>query len=100
MIVILEKIEEELKKRASKYFGGEEPGAVLYSVLYSSSGKFCIKNFKRKNIQFLVKSFYQKKMERHLKKIFGHNWHANLHVFANICKLPVSNTFKDMHSKI
>ena len=61
MIVILEKIEEELKKRASKYFGGEEPGAVLYSVLYSSSGKFCIKNLQRKNIQFLVKSIYPKK---------------------------------------
>ena len=37
-----------------------------------------------------------KKMERH----FWHNWLANLHGFANICKLPVSNTFKDMHSKI
>ena len=33
------------------------------------------------------------------KGIFGHNWLANLHGFANICKLPVSNTFKDMHSK-
>ena len=31
---------------------------------------------------------------------FGHNWLANLHGFANICKLPVSNTFKDMQSKI
>ena len=33
------------------------------------------------------------------KGIFGHNWLANLHGFANICKLPVSNTFKDMQSK-
>ena len=29
-------------------------------------------------------------------KFFWHNWLANLHGFANICKLPVSNTFKDM----
>ena len=28
------------------------------------------------------------------------NLHADLHGFANICKLPVSNNFKDMHSKI
>ena len=34
------------------------------------------------------------------KKKFGHNWLANLHGFLNICKLPVSNTFKDMQSKI
>ena len=33
-------------------------------------------------------------------KQFLHNWLANLHRFANICKLPVSNTFKDMHKKI
>ena len=31
---------------------------------------------------------------------FWHNWLANLHGFANICKLPVSNTFKDMQSKM
>ena len=31
---------------------------------------------------------------------FWHNWLANLHGFAKICKLPVSNTFKDMQSKI
>ena len=43
-----------------------------------------------------------KKMESHLfkKKVFGHNWLANLHGFANTCKLPVSNTFKDMQSKM
>ena len=35
-----------------------------------------------------------------IKKIFWHNWLANLHEFASICKLPVSNNFKDMHSKI
>ena len=34
------------------------------------------------------------------KKIWGHNWLADLHGFGNICKLPVSNTFKDMQSKI
>ena len=31
---------------------------------------------------------------------FWHNWHADLHGIANICKLPVSNTFKNMQSKI
>ena len=31
---------------------------------------------------------------------FWQNWLANLHGFLNICKLPVSNTFKDMQSKI
>ena len=40
------------------------------------------------------------KMERHLNFFCWHNWLANLHGFANICKLPVSNTFKDMQSKI
>ena len=40
------------------------------------------------------------KNRKALKKFFwGHNWLANLHGFANICKLPVSNTFKDMQSK-
>ena len=33
-------------------------------------------------------------------KICYHNWLANLRGFANICKLPVSNTFRDMQSKI
>ena len=33
-------------------------------------------------------------------KFFWHNWLANLHGFANICKLLVSNTFKDMQSQI
>ena len=43
-----------------------------------------------------------KKMERHFfLNFFWHNWHANLHGFANnICKFPVSNTFKEMQSKI
>ena len=39
------------------------------------------------------------KMKRHFKNNW-HNWLANLHGFANICKPPVSNTFKDMQSKI
>ena len=47
------------------------------------------------------KLILQKTMERHLKKkIFCRNWLGNLHGFANICKLPVSNTFKDMLLKI
>ena len=29
--------------------------------------------------------------------LFWPTWHANLHGFANICKLPVCNTFKNMH---
>ena len=41
-----------------------------------------------------------KKMERHFYKFFSANWLANLHGFSNIRKLPVSNTFKCMHSKI
>ena len=40
-----------------------------------------------------------KKWKGIFKKFFWHNWLANLHGFANICKLPVSNTFKDMQSK-
>ena len=28
-----------------------------------------------------------------IKNFFWHNWLADLHGFANICKLPVSNTF-------
>ena len=35
-----------------------------------------------------------KKIERHLKKEKNlPSWLANLHGFANICKLPVPNTF-------
>ena len=34
-----------------------------------------------------------KKMENIFLKLFWHNWHADLHGFANICKLPVSHTF-------
>ena len=40
------------------------------------------------------------KIERNFFKFFWHNWHADLHGFANNCKLPVSNSFKDMQSKI
>ena len=46
------------------------------------------------------KLIFPKTMERHFFIFFWHNWFANLHGFANICKLPVSNTFKDMQSKI
>ena len=42
----------------------------------------------------------QKNRKALKKKNFGHNWLPNLHGFANICKLPVSNTFIDMQSKI
>ena len=43
-------------------------------------------------------------LEKNWKGIFKdfflwHNWLANLDGFANICKFPVSNTYKDMHSK-
>ena len=41
-----------------------------------------------------------KKWKDIFQNFFGHNWHANLHGFANICKLPVSNTFRDNQSKI
>ena len=64
------------------------------------AGSICIKNLKWKNKQFVVNSFYQNKWKGILKIFFCHNWLANLHGFANICKLPVSNTFKNMHSKI
>ena len=46
------------------------------------------------------KLIYQKNGKAFYKKKFWHNWLANMHGFVNICKLPVSNTFKDMHSKI
>ena len=41
-----------------------------------------------------------KKWKGILNFFFWHNWLANLHGFANISKLTVSNTFKDMQSKI
>ena len=37
-----------------------------------------------------------KKIEWYFLNLFCHSWLANLHGFANICKLPVSHTFKDM----
>ena len=40
-----------------------------------------------------------KKLVRNLKKIFLHKWHADLHGFANFCKLPVAHTSKMVQSK-
>ena len=31
---------------------------------------------------------------------FLHNWHADMHGFANICKLPVSDTLKICSKKL
>ena len=45
-----------------------------------------------KKIQFVVKPFHQQKIL--------HKWHADLHGFANFCKLPVAHTFKVVQSKI
>ena len=50
----------------------------------------------------MVKSFYfkPKKLGRKQKKnIFWHKWLANLHGFANICRLSVAQTFKVMQYK-
>ena len=47
-------------------------------------------------IQIVVKSFYQKIV----RNFFLHRWHADFHVFANICKLPVAHTFKVVQFKI
>ena len=57
------------------------------------------KKFKIEKYTVFGKLVLPKKKKAFKKKKFGHNWLANLHGFANICKLPVSNTFKDMQSK-
>ena len=61
------------------------------------AGSIYIKNLKLKNIQLVVDSFYPKNGD--IKKHFvGHYWHANLQGFANIGKLPVSNTFNKRYA--
>ena len=72
----------------------------VHCTLYSRLGQFVSKIWNWKCIQFVENSFYQKKWKGIKKKKCWHNWLANSHIFANICKLPVSNTFKEMHSKI
>ena len=47
-----------------------------------------------------VKLYQKFEIEKYTVNSFYHNWLANLHGFANVCKLPISNTFKDMQSKI
>ena len=56
--------------------------------------------FEIKKYTVCGKLILPKKWKDIFKKIFWHNWLADLHGFANICKLPVSITFKDMQSKI
>ena len=69
----------------------------LISRLFSRLGQF-VSKFEIEKYTVCGKLILPKKG---ISKIFfGHNWLANLHGFANICKLPVSNTFKDMQSKI
>ena len=75
----------------------EAPNLFIRIRVQQFAGSVCIKNLKLTNIQFVVNSFYPKKWKG---IFFWHNWLANLHGFANICKLPVSNTFKDMQLKI
>ena len=58
------------------------------------------KKFEIEKYTVCGKLIYQKNGKAFYKKKFWHNWLANMHGFVNICKLPVSNTFKDMHSKI
>ena len=58
------------------------------------------KNWKIGKKQSVVKLFYPKICKRNTFLIFLHKWLANLHGFANICKLPVAQTFKVMQSKI
>ena len=41
-----------------------------------------------------------KKIVRNFHKPFWHKWHADLHGFANFCKLPVAYTFEVVQSKI
>ena len=45
-------------------------------------------------------SHFTKKVWKKTKKYFLHKWLANLHGFANICKLSVAQTFEVMQSKI
>ena len=48
---------------------------------------------------FLMKLFYPQICEGNIFLLL-HKWLENLHGFANICKLPVAQTFKVMESKI
>ena len=52
------------------------------------------------NIYSLWQTHFTQKNGKTFLKVFLHNWLANLHGFVNICKLRVSNNFKDMQSKI
>ena len=72
----------------------------IYMYMYSRLGQFVSKIGNWKKIQFVVKSFHQKKLVVHFFKFFLHKWHADLHGFANFCKLPVAHTLKVMQTKI
>ena len=76
----------------------EEPYQILIaSFIYILGWVNLYKKFEIEKYTVCGKLILPKKMEG---IFFWHNWLANLHGFANICKLPVSNTFKDMQSKI
>ena len=81
-------------------------GSRPYFSLWFGSRAYCslgwvnlYKKFEIEKYTVCGKLILPTKMERHFF-YFWHNWLANLHGFANICKLPVSNTFEDMQSKI
>ena len=57
--------------------------------MYNRLGQFVSKIEK---IQFVVKSFHQKKLFKFF--FFLHKWHVDLHEFANFCKLPLAHTLK------
>ena len=50
----------------------------------------------------LWSSHFTKKnyLEIFLILLLLHKWHADLHGFANFCKLPIAHTFKVKQSKI
>ena len=71
-----------------------------WSYTVEQAGSICIKNQKLKKIQFVVKSFHPKNNLEIFLNQFLHKRLADLHGFANLCKLPVSHTFKVVQFKI
>ena len=65
----------------------------------SRLGQFVTK-FEIEKYTVCGKLILPKKLKDIKKNFFWHNWRADLHGFANICNLPESNTFKNIHSKI
>ena len=73
---------------------------INIQTIAQKAGSICIKIWNWKIHSLWKTHFTKTNWKAFFYFFFGRNWLANMHGFANICKLPVFNTFKNKHSKI